>query len=205
MIQYLQHTLLAYIIYLIVSLPTSVIRKRKVCLSNNNHSIYYQLGLHLYQFSFISIFTLKLLPSIFWKPSDGVWGDLVLLIGRPNFSYSFNPIPLSSFVKYIDFIRNGVSNIWDIFVNISGNILCFIPLGLLPPLLFPEVKRNQTILSGILLSVICEFGQYFIARYSCIDDILLNTLGTILGYQIFYILHVKNHIARRRWVNKSPN
>ena len=39
----------------------------------------------------------------------------------------------------------------------------------------------------LLFSFLIEFIQYFIGRSADIDDLILNTLGAMLGYFIFYI------------------
>jgi glycopeptide antibiotics resistance protein len=73
--------------------------------------------------------------------------------------------------------------------NLLGNILLFIPLGFLLPLL---VKRFRNIflivLTGFLLSVFYECTQLLtgIGIFD-VDDMILNTFGTLLGVIIFYI------------------
>ena len=74
--------------------------------------------------------------------------------------------------------------------NLLGNILLFIPLGFLLPLL---VKRFRNIflivLVGFLLSVFYECTQLLtgIGIFD-VDDMLLNTFGTLVGAVIFHIL-----------------
>ena len=73
--------------------------------------------------------------------------------------------------------------------NLLGNILLFIPLGFLLPLL---VKRFRNVflivLTGFLLSLFYECTQLLtgIGIFD-VDDMILNTLGTLLGVCIFYI------------------
>lgn len=72
--------------------------------------------------------------------------------------------------------------------NILGNILMFGPLGLLLPLLWKCFRKfSKTVLFGFLVSFAIEFSQLFLARGTDIDDLILNTIGTMLGYLAFVI------------------
>lgn len=73
--------------------------------------------------------------------------------------------------------------------NILGNILMFGPLGLLLPLLWKCFRKfSKTVLFGFVISFTIEFSQLFLARGTDIDDLILNTIGTMLGYLTFVIL-----------------
>lgn len=78
-------------------------------------------------------------------------------------------------------------SIFSSLVNNIGNIAMFIPFGLLFPLTFP--KRSSflsVLLTGAGLSCSIEIIQWFMEnRWSDIDDLILNTFGTVLGYGIF--------------------
>ncbi|EPY2274416.1 VanZ family protein [Clostridium sporogenes] len=72
--------------------------------------------------------------------------------------------------------------------NILGNILMFGPLGLLLPLLWKCFRKfSKTVLFGFLVSFAIEFSQLFLARGTDIDDLILNTIGIMLGYLAFVI------------------
>jgi len=69
------------------------------------------------------------------------------------------------------------------------NILLFIPLGFLLPFIWPDTNKiKQVVLSGVSFSLLIELSQLFTNRRTDIDDVLMNTLGTILGYLLFSIL-----------------
>lgn len=159
---------------------------RGLIYQDKNHKFtMFEFGSHLLLLAVSSILVLKLWPVYLWRQSDGVWGDIILLIDRPSYKSSLWLIPFSSIQKYITFIKVGVSDIWGVVTNLFGNIICFIPIGFLPPLLFRDYQCRQIIISGIALSMITEFGQYFIMRVASIDDVFLNTAGTICGYLLF--------------------
>ncbi len=71
--------------------------------------------------------------------------------------------------------------------NFLGNILIFIPIGILYPIAFGiGNKRKKTILFGLCLSLLVELAQLAFSKgFFDFDDILLNTLGTVVGYGIY--------------------
>ena len=81
-------------------------------------------------------------------------------------------------------------NLWQPFIiNFLGNICIFVPIGFMVPLLW--IKFNQfwkVALVGFLLSLFIETTQLFQARSSDIDDLWLNTVGSILGYSAYRIV-----------------
>ncbi len=65
----------------------------------------------------------------------------------------------------------------------------FMPLGFIFPVAFKKARKlYTTTIYMALFSFLIEFVQYFIGRSSDIDDFMLNTLGGISGYFIFFIL-----------------
>lgn len=75
--------------------------------------------------------------------------------------------------------------------NLAGNVIGFIPLGLLVPALF---KRLRTVwkMAGIslLVSLLFELTQLATALGSFdVDDLLLNTIGGMFGYLLFLAFH----------------
>lgn len=86
---------------------------------------------------------------------------------------------------------------WRFIYHFCGNALWFLPLGFLLPTLWSRpFNLWQTILTGFSLSVLLETMQYLLATGATdIDDVLLNTMGTALGYAIFALR--KHQIARK--------
>ncbi len=72
--------------------------------------------------------------------------------------------------------------------NLLGNILLFIPLGFLLPLLVKRFRNFFLILfTGFLLSLFYECTQLLtgIGVFD-VDDMILNTFGTLIGVIVFY-------------------
>ena len=75
-----------------------------------------------------------------------------------------------------------------VWVDVLINILLFIPLGVLLGILTESWKA---VIYGFLLSVFIEFAQYvFILGYCQMDDVLNNTIGTVVGFGIWNLLSV---------------
>jgi glycopeptide antibiotics resistance protein len=75
------------------------------------------------------------------------------------------------------------------YKNIGGNIIGFVPLGILLPLLF-GVFRNFFLLTGIVFftSLSFEILQLLLGTgVFDVDDLILNTAGGIAGYLLFLI------------------
>jgi len=83
--------------------------------------------------------------------------------------------------------------------NIFGNIIGFIPLGILFPLLFMSLRRLwRTALMVLLVSLGFELTQLVtgIGIFD-VDDLILNVTGGIIGYLliIFFIRKKRNNNA----------
>ncbi|WP_235848959.1 MULTISPECIES: VanZ family protein [Bacillaceae] len=80
-----------------------------------------------------------------------------------------------------------------IFTIIYGNIIMFIPFGILLPLTVEYFKKSNkavrimpVVFLGMVFSFMIEVNQFvFTNRVANIDDIILNTTGALLGV-LFY-------------------
>lgn len=84
------------------------------------------------------------------------------------------------------------------FENVVGNILLFLPFGLLLPLLWRKSRHFFVLfLSGALTSFFIEGLQYEYAhRIFDVDDIFLNVIGTVTGWFVFTMVRM---IFKRLW------
>src|SRR5262249_33802271 len=71
--------------------------------------------------------------------------------------------------------------------NVAGNIVGFIPLGILLPMLFPGLRRIwKTTFLVLFISFCFEAIQLYTGLgIFDVDDLILNTAGGIIGY-LFY-------------------
>lgn len=109
------------------------------------------------------------------------------IINHFNFTYdeyhwrSNNFVPFKTINFYL-FLADINLNIR--IVNLAGNIIGFVPFGSILPLLAKKFQKLSTVtistfclsLTFELMQLIFEFGSFDV------DDLILNTVGGILGY-----------------------
>ncbi|MBU3187494.1 VanZ family protein [Clostridium estertheticum] len=80
------------------------------------------------------------------------------------------------------------------------NIALFTPFGFFSSIVFKKLKNKWIygILIGLIFSGTIEFLQIFTGRFVQLNDILMNTLGTFLGYEIWVILLKLNLKSKKR-------
>lgn len=101
-----------------------------------------------------------------------------------NIEIRIDEISFIPFRGIIEMLQGGLT--LHTFVNILGNIIMFMPMGFLLPLLFSNLySLKKTVAVGFGTSLLIEFTQLFLIRATDIDDLILNTLGTMLGYLVF--------------------
>ena len=78
----------------------------------------------------------------------------------------------------------------EALINVIGNTAMFIPIGIIWPSVLRKLDTSFKVISaGIGLSLFIEILQLpFFDRVSDIDDLLLNSLGFLLGYGIYLIV-----------------
>ncbi|HWP79718.1 MAG TPA: VanZ family protein [Candidatus Acidoferrum sp.] len=78
---------------------------------------------------------------------------------------------------------------WDyLTIALIGNILIFVPLGLLVCLLWRGASLKRAALSGLAVSLVIELCQLPLDRWTDIDDLWLNALGAALGYGVYVLM-----------------
>ena len=95
---------------------------------------------------------------------------------------------LVPFTTILLFIKSRLA-MRDIVGNLLGNILGFIPFGILVPILFRQLAGLKAVLVGALtISFVFEIIQLLAVLGSFdVDDLLLNTIGAGIGYYIYSI------------------
>lgn len=109
-------------------------------------------------------------------------------------SYSYNFIPFKELKRFITY-REKLGTV-VVVTNIFGNIIGFIPFGLILPII--SKKRRKLAIISLLtleLSLMIEITQLIFKVGSFdVDDLILNTLGGFIGYLVFLIF---NKIRRK--------
>ena len=132
-----------------------------------------------------------------WLLTLASMGWLLWMTLRPDSTPNqINLIPLAEHGRAVACLIGGECNLrqvfWFLLIDVLGNILVFVPLGIgLAGILHSE-KMWQTIrraaLCGFLVSLTIELTQLTIpSRATDIDDLIFNTAGTMLGAIIFIV------------------
>ncbi len=79
-------------------------------------------------------------------------------------------------------------------LNIMGNTAMFIPLGIIWPAVYKKLNSHKKVIAaGVGVSLFIEILQLpFFDRVSDIDDLILNSLGFVIGYGIYLLWKKRN-------------
>lgn len=124
----------------------------------------------------------------------------ITLFGR--LSERIDTISLFPFWSYLEMIQTSNLNMGR---QILYNILAFVPLGILFPMLGRRFQRLKIVLlCGFLLSVLIESAQFLFHLGWCdIDDVINNTAGAVTGYGIWHILRIPGRRLFKRFLQEE--
>lgn len=102
--------------------------------------------------------------------------------------YHYNLVPLKEIHRFIQYRK--ILGMRSVMLNIVGNVVAFMPFGTFLPVFVAKGKKFWfTSLYSFELSLFVETLQLITKVGSFdVDDLLLNTLGGILGYVLYRIL-----------------
>ena len=135
------------------------------------------------------IYCFALLNILFIR-SRGHWGNISLI---EYMKYSSNFIPFKTIWGYIQALLRGTMNVNIPIKNIFGNLLLFLPMGLYLPCMAKRLRTpGRFAISTFILPVIIETLQLLLRR-GCfdIDDLIMNSLGSLIGYGIWRVKYVQ--------------
>lgn len=101
-------------------------------------------------------------------------------------SINYNLIPFRSMSVQIERITQ-----WWALKNLLGNIIPFIPFGFLLPITYKKFSSAIKVLStGFVSILLIEIFQFFtkLGNFD-VDDIILNMIGIVCGYLMFWVLN----------------
>ena len=101
-----------------------------------------------------------------------------LLLTTEGASRGVNFIPFTEMTRYSFGSKS-------FFYNVIGNIALFIPFGFFVTGTVKAKKLSEITIITIIISLTAELIQYRIGRAFDVDDIILNTTGSILGFAIY--------------------
>lgn len=125
--------------------------------------------------------------------------DLVTRADINNYS-GVNLIPFAEIFRY-----SFESKLF--YYNVIGNIMMFIPIGFIVSSYLKPKKVWPNLIIGIIVSLTIESVQLNIGRSFDIDDIILNTIGCVIGY-LSYLLFSRLYqklpkVFKTTWFNNT--
>lgn len=101
-------------------------------------------------------------------------------------AWNINLIPLKTIYSQLSRIKIIP---YIVIKNLTGNIIMFVPLGFLLPMVYANMRRfYKTFFAGLSYVLAVEFIQLIcMIGYFDIDDIILNIIGISFGYIIFCV------------------
>ena len=139
---------------------------------------------------FLIIYLMVLAYVCFW--SEGY--------GRTDVQniYRYNLIPFKEIMRFYTYRE--LVGVEAFLLNLFGNVLAFIPFGVMVPIVRRKNRKFLRVLGmTFLLSLFIECIQLIFRVGSFdVDDLILNTLGGVIGYIVFCVMNW----IRRRWFVK---
>ncbi|AZA62487.1 VanZ family protein [Chryseobacterium indoltheticum] len=115
----------------------------------------------------------------------------LMFFGMGRFQNEDHIVRIKPIISTVWFIQETIS--WfDIIKIVLGNVVMFIPFGFLGWVFLKLNNLKNLIITFVSAIVIVEALQYF-SRLGVfdVDDVILNTFGVFLGWQMKRILEIK--------------
>ncbi len=155
----------------------------------------------------VAIISLRITYLIKYKSKFVLYEELLLLIFvvyllmffqvvtyQDVISYGNNFIPFKEVTRY----QFGSSLFYK---NVIGNILLFMPYGFFASYYLKLDKKRITCLLILIVSLSIECVQLLIGRCFDVDDILLNLIGGMLGYFVYWLLDIITDKMSKRTIS----
>lgn len=113
-------------------------------------------------------------------------------------TYHYNLVPLKEIHRFLKY-RKALGN-FAVFSNLAGNVIAFVPYGMLIPLLSHKSRHFwRVILLSFDFSLLVETVQLISKVGSFdVDDLILNTIGGAIGFCCFLIADYLRRRLRRK-------
>ena len=145
--------------------------------------------------------TLELLFAVVWLLIRlVVWIHQKRIIWKREALLLLMYINLAIIIRFSFFPRDFVNghiqplifddSVRDVIWNVVGNTAMFIPTGIILPIIYRKMDHfGKVIAAGAFISLCIELMQLpFATRVTDIDDLILNTLGVMIGYGIYSLV-----------------
>nr|WP_302600114.1 VanZ family protein [uncultured Cellulosilyticum sp.] len=174
MIQYVYTTLMVALpVFIVIAILRVIYLEKK----NRTHHLTWrrELGVHCFIMYMVSLYEITAIR-------------FGLGLSMENMMMRQTRVSLEPMVVLLKWLKKGIW--WHLFYNVVGNCVWFIPMGILVPALFKKQRKLWKVtMIGAFVSSSIEILQYILCTgVTDIDDVIFNTLGTIIGYCIWKVL-----------------
>lgn len=177
-----------FLIFLLIILPIWFYFRRRYVLKNNKKiRLESESIVHLFFFYIIAVLYLTLRPFEFQIP----------FYGNREFYFDTN--------LFYQLRHMASSHVYYQLLYSVGNILLFVPFGMLGPIVFRRLRHFiLLVITGFLFSLLIELtqGLFTLSRAATVDDLFFNTLGAIIGYFIYLILRIVYNLGKSHQKHK---
>ena len=108
------------------------------------------------------------------------WGFSLFDVLRWGWAGPFFQLGYVNLVPFQTFCLSGV-----LLYTLLGNIIMFLPFGFFPALLWRGYTWKRALVTGLCVTGFIECWQLIVGRAFDIDDLMLNTLGTLCGFWLW--------------------
>lgn len=161
-----------------------------IFLNKSNKNFENKIRWQHYFFGYMFIVYLIIALIVVGFPSLSEW-QRISRFNKPIFNPEINLVPF----------KDGLE------ISSILNIIFFMPFGFLLPTLWRKYRKLlPTLYQGILFSLIIEISQMFVLyRITDIDDLIMNTIGTICGWCVFNIMSKIFYGLKNKTVIQTPS
>ncbi len=135
-----------------------------------------------------AIYVLVLLVALFFKFRGGSVGFFLNSQPEPAkyIRLNTNFIPFKTIGGYIKSLADNTISFNIVMLNLLGNMILFLPMGLFLPFYFKKLRTfGKYILTIIIMVILAELIQFlFVLGSADIDDFILNVGGGAIGYAL---------------------
>ena len=122
------------------------------------------------------------------------------MLGRADAvsTYRYNLVPFKEIKRFLNNCRH--LGMEAVLANIAGNVIAFMPFGFCIPMITDHRRKFiGTAFGTLVLSLSIELIQ-LVSKVGCcdVDDVILNTLGGILGYVAYVMFKLCRKAMRHR-------
>lgn len=112
--------------------------------------------------------------------------------------YRYNLVPFLEIKRFFYLI--GGKWKWSAWLNLAGNVLCFVPFGMFLPAVCRWARSvTRTLIVTVTFSMLIETVQLsFKIGIFDVDDLMLNTIGGVAGYCVYKVFITKYRKKKHR-------